>query len=98
MTEETIMDVMEDEATLAEKPESEADTSNESKADKFKRLATNRVNNAIKQIENLGKLSTSAYEYTDEQIDMIEGALREATDNALSKLRKTKKTSQKFSF
>ncbi len=75
---------------------SDESVDNESKADKFKRLASKRTNNAIKQIENIGKLSTSAYEYTLEQVERIFGALQDTLDTAKAKFNKTKATKQKF--
>lgn len=36
----------------------------ESKHDKFKRLATQRVTNALEKIELIGNLSSSGYEYS----------------------------------
>jgi len=77
----------------------EEDTSfeNESKADKFKRLASKRTNNAIKQIENIGKLSTSAYEYTPEQVEKIFDALQHTLDTAKAKFSKTKTEKETFS-
>ena len=69
----------------------------ESKADKFKRLAAKRTNNALKQINNLGNLSTSAYEYTPEQVEKIFGALQGALDECRAKFEKTKqKDNQEF--
>ena len=46
-------------------------TETESKHDKFKRLATPRVTNAIKKIELIGNLSSSGYEYTPEEVEKI---------------------------
>jgi len=56
-----------------ESPEEEKEVAptGESKADKFKRLATKRVNRANKYIDLIGNLSTSQYEYTEEQVDQI---------------------------
>lgn len=51
----------------------------ETKREKFKRLAENRMNNTLKQIELLSNLSnTRAYEYTDEDIDKIIRTLKKA--------------------
>ena len=68
----------------------------ESKAEKFKRLAQNRTNNALKQISGIGKLATSAYEYTPEQVEKIFGALQGALDEAKGKFEKTKSSAQAF--
>jgi len=51
---------------------------NETKQDKFKRIATRRVRNAIKMVERIGKLSSYGYEYTDEDVEKIINALEEA--------------------
>ncbi len=68
----------------------------ETKADKFRRLASARTNNAIKQITGIGKLSTSAYEYTPEQVEKIFTALQDALDAAKQKFDKTKPTTAQF--
>jgi len=48
----------------------------ESDRDKFVRLATKRVNNAIKTIQLIGNLSNRGnYDYTDKDVDRIFGAL-----------------------
>jgi hypothetical protein len=53
----------------------------ESKADKFKRLAESRVKNVMDKIDVLGNCHKRAtYEYTDDQIDTIFGALRGKLD------------------
>ena len=58
----------------------------ETKRDKFKRLAEARMNNTLKQIELLSNLSnTSAYEYTEEDIDKMIKTLK----LAISKLEKS---------
>lgn len=51
--------------------EKEESVAGESKAEKFKRLATKRVNRANKCIDLIGNLSTSQYEYTPEQVETI---------------------------
>ena len=53
----------------------------ESKADKFKRLAQKRVTNVMDKIDVLGNCHKKAtYEYADDQIDVIFGALRSKID------------------
>jgi len=48
----------------------------ESDRDKFVRLATRRVNNALKTIQLIGNLSNRGnYEYTDKDVDRIFTAL-----------------------
>ena len=53
----------------------------ENKNDKFKKLATKRVRNVIKSIENIGKLSSPIYEYSDQEVEKIFSALQESLDN-----------------
>ena len=67
---------------------------NESKSDRFKRIATKRVRSAIKKIELLGKLSSYGYEYADEDIEKIFTALQEALNNVKA-LFSTKKPKEK---
>jgi len=52
----------------------------ESKSDKFKRLASKRVVNAISKIELITNLAGSGYEYTPEQVEKILGALQGSVD------------------
>jgi hypothetical protein len=53
----------------------------ESKADSFKRLATARVNKALKYIDLVKNLSNrSVYEYQPEQVATIMKALRDQVD------------------
>lgn len=57
-------------------------TQNESKHDKFKRIATRRVRRIIRTIESLGNLSRPSYEYTNEEVAKIFTTLQETLDNA----------------
>ena len=50
-------------------------TKQETKSEKFKRLATLRVSKLLKGIDILGNLSSPAYEYTDEEVTKIFSAL-----------------------
>lgn len=68
----------------------------ESKHDKFKRLASKRVTNAIKKIELIGHLSASSYESTAEEVEKIITALRQALDGVKEKF--SKKTPGKKEF
>jgi hypothetical protein len=53
----------------------------ESKADRFRRIAGKRTADALKAIEKVGATSRSTtYEYTDEQVDKIVSAMREKVD------------------
>ncbi|MFC1621253.1 hypothetical protein ACFL2G_03005 [Candidatus Omnitrophota bacterium] len=69
----------------------------ESKHDKFKRLAAQRVTNALKKIELVGNLSSPGYEYTTEEVDKIFAALQQALDGTKSKFSKSiEKETEKF--
>ena len=72
--------------------------SKESKADRFKRLASKRVNAAIKQLELIGNLSSGAYEYTEDQVEKIFGTLQRSLDTSREMFSKTKQTKEAFSF
>ncbi len=51
----------------------------ETKSDKFRRLAENRVNTTIKDFNLIGNLANkSNYDYTKEDVDKIIRALRKA--------------------
>lgn len=68
----------------------------ESKHDKFKRLATKRVTNAIKKIEIIGNLSGSGYEYANEEVDKIFSTLQQTLDNTKASFSKKKAEEKKF--
>lgn len=59
---------------------------NETKKEKFRRLANIRALNAIEALERLGNLGSSAYEYDTAQITTLEKAISEATKKAFSQL------------
>lgn len=71
------------------KPQTEGEA-NESKTDKFKRLANARVNVALKRIKLIGNLAGPGYEYTPEQVKAIEDALADAVESTMAKFDKTK--------
>ena len=59
---------------------------NESKTDRFRRVAEARVNKIIKMIRLLGNCSgTGVYEYTDTQAAYIFSALQSELDKAKQK-------------
>lgn len=60
----------------------------ETKAQKFKRLAEPRVENAIRKIALIGNLSSSSYDYNYDQMQKILKALRDAVDEVEKKMRK----------
>ena len=63
----------------------------ESKHDKFKRLASQRVTNAIKKIELIGNLSSPGYEYAAEEIEKIFATLEQTLESTKSKFSKAKR-------
>ena len=63
----------------------------ESKHDKFKRLASQRVTNAIKKMELIGNLTGSGYESTPEEVEKIFTALQQTLDGVKDKFSKTKR-------
>jgi hypothetical protein len=65
---------------------------NESKAAKFSRLATARFNDVLRKIGNIGKLATSQYEYTDEQVRKMDKLLTESWAETVGKFRTRGKT------
>lgn len=54
----------------------------ETKEERFVRIAEPRVNRACKAISLLGNLSGSGYEYTQEQVDAMFGAVQKSLDTA----------------
>lgn len=63
----------------------------ESKHDKFKRLATQRVANALKKVELIGNLSSSGYEYSPEEVEKIFAALQQTVESTKNRFSKAKK-------
>jgi len=61
----------------------------ESRHDKFKRLAAQRVTNALKKIELIGNLSSPGYEYAQEEVDKIFAALQQTLDSTKGKFSKS---------
>lgn len=60
----------------------------ETKADAFKRLAVPRMNKILDSVRILGNLADkSRYEYTEEQIAIIEEALTEQVNKTIAKFR-----------
>ncbi len=68
----------------------------ESKQDKFKRLASKRVTNAIQKIELIGNLSGSSYDCTPEDAEKILNALQQALDGVKGKFSKKAPAKQNF--
>ncbi len=67
----------------------------ETKHDKFKRLANQRVANALKKIELIGNLSSSGYEYSPEEVEKIFIALQQTLDSTRNRFSKSKKEEMK---
>jgi len=68
----------------------EKDVAGESKSDKFKRLASKRVVNAISKIELIANLSASSYESTPEEVAKILTALQGSVDKVKAAFSKQK--------
>ena len=70
----------------------------ETKREKFVRLAESRMNNALKQIELLSNLSnTRAYEYTKEDIDKMVKTLKSAVSDLEKNFSANTNKSKRFS-
>ena len=61
---------------------------NETKEQRFVRIAEPRVSRACKAVSLLGNLAGSGYEYTEEQVDAMFGAVQEALDTARTQFKK----------
>lgn len=72
------------------------DNTNESKAERFVRLAEPRVNRACKAISMIGHLAASSYEYTGKQVEAMFGAMQEELNAQKAKF--TKGTDRNFRF
>ena len=69
----------------------------ENRRDKFTRLATKRVNNALKCIDLVGNLSNkSNYDFTEKDIDKIFAVLSEELKRCRAKFNSTRTTNKKF--
>lgn len=73
---------------MADKEEKSA--AGESKSDKFKRLASKRVVNAISKIELITNLAGPSYEYTPEEVTKILAALQGSVDKVKAAFSKQK--------
>ncbi len=77
------------------KAEVKKESKTESKHDKFKRLATQRVSNAMKKIELIGNLSSSGYEYSPEEVDKVFSSLQQTLDATKARFSRSKKEETK---
>ena len=71
---------------------------NETRTEKFLRLAPPRVTKVIKALDTLGNCSGSGYEYTEEQIEKMFNAIDEAVKETKAKFEKKKPASKEFKF
>ena len=71
---------------------------NETKQQKFVRLATRRVNKARKALDQIGLLGSAAYESTEEQRKRIDEAIRECMEFNMNRLAKVKMSKDTFRF
>lgn len=72
---------------------------NETKNEKFLRIATPRVNAIIDKLDILSNCAGSNYEYTEEQVETMFQALRDAVDACYNEFRpKVKSEKERFSF
>jgi len=69
----------------------------ESPEEKFRRLASKRVNAALKKIQLLGNLSRSQYKYDSDQAQKIIDALKSAVSDVEAKFTKKGPAQKGFS-
>lgn len=74
-----------------------SETKTETRADKFKRLAEKRVNNALDKIRLVGNLASPQYESDAEAIEKIEQTLYNMVETTMAEFRKTAKNKTVFS-
>lgn len=65
---------------------------NESKHEKFIRIASTRVNSVIDKLNILSNCASSNYEYTDEQVESMFQAIRDAVDACYAQFQPKVKT------
>lgn len=72
---------------------------NETKVEKFVRIATPRVNSVIDKLDILSNCAGSAYEYNEEQIETMFDAIRNAVEACYSQFQpKQKSEKERFTF
>lgn len=72
---------------------------NETKNEKFVRIASPRVNAVIDKLDILSNCASSNYEYTEEQVENMFQAIRDAVDNCYAQFQpKVKSEKEKFTF
>ena len=85
---------------MANKPARKARISqvpkDETKEQRFVRLATKRVKKVLKALDQIGLLGAAAYTSTEKQRDTISETLRESIEFNLNRLNKSKTTTTNF--
>ena len=76
----------------------EASVMEETKEQRFIRVAEPRVNRACKAIYLLGNLASPGYSYSDEQVEAMFAAVQESLDNARAAFQKREKKPEEFHF
>ena len=72
---------------------------NETKNEKFVRIASPRVNAVIDKLDILSNCASGNYEYTEEQVENMFQAIRDAVDNCYAQFQpKVKSEKEKFTF
>lgn len=72
---------------------------NETKNEKFVRIASPRVNAVIDKLDILSNCASSNYEYTEEQVKNMFQAIRDAVDACYAQFQpKVKSEKEKFTF
>lgn len=79
----------------AKKPREKVPT-NETKAQRFVRLAKKRVPRAVKSVNSIAAFAGAGYEFTDEQRDKIITALETATANTVAALKRERTSVVEF--
>ena len=71
----------------------------ESKNERFIRIASPRVNSVIDKLDILSNCASSNYEYTEEQVEAMFDAIRNAVDACYAQFQpKVKSEKEKFTF
>jgi hypothetical protein len=70
---------------------------NETAEQRFRRLATIRVNKCLRQVSLLGNLAGSRYKSTSEQISKMEQAFKDVLTEVFGRLRGQKAAKSQFS-
>lgn len=78
--------------------EEEVENQNETRNERFIRLAEGRVNKLVEMIRRIDNLSSSNYEYTEEQAQQIFDFIQSELDEVKSHFFKSGKVERKFKF